>query len=608
MSTEGQGDVEAIPGKSSKIPQREHWKTKHEFLLSCIGLSVGFGNVWRFPFLAYEHGGGSFLFIYAIFLFTIGSLLIFFEISIGQFTSQGPVEALHVSKAFRLFGLSGIIINFYIAFYYNVIMTYVFFYFYHSFMYPLPWSDCYQWWGATKNCQKKTCIRAKSSHQGLTDLFPAISSRNYSHKYLNCGTNSKTPSEEFWEIYVLGKTKNIYDLGYLKWNLVIPYLLSWGVVFFFIYRGINSAGKLVYFTALSPFILLAVLGGFAGIQDGATNGLVFFFFPRWEMVANFSMWHRAMEQVLYSVGIAMGGLVAFGSYNQFHERNLLTSVVLVSADFIGSLLGGILNFCVIGNLAHRLDTDIDKVLNQGLGLAFVTYPEALSHIWFPNLWSILFFLTMFLLGIDSQFGMLQAQMTTIYDRFHGLRAFKTRVSMFICLVYFLFGLVFVTQGGIHVLTFVDSFGGSLPLLTAGFLEVSSVMWGYGWRLYFRDMEFMQRIRFPIYVQVLVGIFLPLVLIGLLTAGMIGTKITDMNKDPYRPGLQGLGILMTISCVVPPLVYFLMSLVFWPQAAFKLNPKFGPKDPTIYKEWKDYIAEHPLKSKNPSKKPLPLEVK
>lgn len=85
----------------SSEPEREGWGKGVEFLMSCIAMSVGLGNVWRFPFTALENGGGAFLLPYIIVLFIIGRPLYFLEMVIGQFSSKNSIDVFDISPFFR---------------------------------------------------------------------------------------------------------------------------------------------------------------------------------------------------------------------------------------------------------------------------------------------------------------------------------------------------------------------------------------------------------------------------------------------------------------------------------------------------------------------------
>ena len=125
---------------------RENWGSKWEFIFSCIGLSVGIGNVWRFPRLAYENGGGSFLIPYFIILFLIGKPMYYLELALGQFSQRGPVKLWNMLPLGYGVGIAQCIVSIIVAIYYNVVLGYCLYYIFSSFAAEVPWARCRTDW------------------------------------------------------------------------------------------------------------------------------------------------------------------------------------------------------------------------------------------------------------------------------------------------------------------------------------------------------------------------------------------------------------------------------------------------------------------------------
>ena len=103
--------------------EREEWSNQCEFILSTVGYAVGLGNVWRFPYLAYTNGGGSFLVPYVIMLFFAGLPLFFMELVLGQYSRQGPTIVFgRIAPVFKGLGLAMLGATFFVGIYYNVII------------------------------------------------------------------------------------------------------------------------------------------------------------------------------------------------------------------------------------------------------------------------------------------------------------------------------------------------------------------------------------------------------------------------------------------------------------------------------------------------------
>lgn len=114
--------------------------------MSCISLSVGLGNIWRFPFTAYENGGGAFLIPYIIVLFLIGKPIYFFEMLLGQFTSKGSVKAMSVIPVMKGIAIGQQIAVICVLSYYTSLIALTLFYMVKSFYSRLPWSYCWDEW------------------------------------------------------------------------------------------------------------------------------------------------------------------------------------------------------------------------------------------------------------------------------------------------------------------------------------------------------------------------------------------------------------------------------------------------------------------------------
>jgi SNF family Na+-dependent transporter len=106
--------------------------------------------------------------------------------------------------------------------------------------------------------------------------------------------------------------------------------------------------------------------------------------------------------VFYSYGIGIAALVALGSYNKFHHNSYRDVVIFTVTNSLTSILSGFVIFSVLGYMSHIQGVDISAVAEEGPGLAFIVYPQALALMPFSPLWSIMFFIMLFLLGLGTQ--------------------------------------------------------------------------------------------------------------------------------------------------------------------------------------------------------------
>ncbi|KAK8739563.1 hypothetical protein OTU49_003401 [Cherax quadricarinatus] len=259
--------------------EREQWSHPIEFLLSCIAMSVGLGNVWRFPMTAYENGGGAFLIPYLIVLTFIGRPLYFMELALGQFSSYGSVKVWKVVPAVKGVGYGQMIATWSVVTYYCSIMGLTVFYFVMSFNKVLPWSVCdYSSW-ADDNC------------------VDASSNFTFNNK-------SRSSSEQYFYNYVLKMADNIDDgIGVPDWRLSLCLLFSWAVLFFTLAKGVQSSGKVAYFTALFPYVVLFTLLGRGVTLPGAEDGILYFIIPQWEKLLDPNLFAVLFFLMLFTLGV-----------------------------------------------------------------------------------------------------------------------------------------------------------------------------------------------------------------------------------------------------------------------------------------------------------------
>jgi len=521
--------------------ERGHWGSRVEFLLSCVGFSVGLGNVWRFPFLAYENGGGAFLIPYVVLLVLVGKPMYFMEAALGQFGQVGPLQVWTEMLPCAVgVGVAMVIISLIVAIYYNVIMAYCLFYLFNSFRSVLPWTVCNPEW-ADERC----FVRNQNSTMEEMEM-------------------RQTSEEQYWERKVLDITPTGLgdpgDLGEIKLDLAFFLLVSWLVVLLCLAKGVKSSGKVVYFSATFPYLVLLVLLVLGLTLPGAGDGLYYLFVPKWEKLASFTVWRRAAGQVFFSLGISWGGIIMFGSYNKFTARVHIDAHIVSLVDFLTSLLASIVIFSTLGHSAHQLGVPVETVAKGGQGLAFVAYPEALSHLPAPHFWSVIFFLMLFLLGLDSEFALFETVMVAIFDTFPRLRGQKIGVTSAMCFVCFLLGLPCITQSGQYVLDLMDTYGASISVMVIAVAEMIAIMWGYGANNFCKDLQAMLGFYPGIYFKVCWVIISPLLLIIILVAALVDWTKPSYGPIPYPDWAHGVGMVLTIISVIQIPIWFIVTII------------------------------------------------
>lgn len=219
-------------------------------------------------------------------------------------------------------------------------------------------------------------------------------------------------------------------IGWPIWNLIGFLILSWAIVFIILLKGVKSAGKAAYVLAIFPYVVLIILLIRALTLPGAFNGIKYFFMPQWDKILEPKVWYAAVTQVFFSLNIFFGSIMMYASYNKFNHNVNRDATIVTTLDTFTSLLSGCCIFGIIGHLAHELGIeDISLVLKGGPGLAFISYPDAISKFtWLPQVFAVLFFLMLFLLGIGSLVAMTSCATALVKDRFTSVKNWQASLG------------------------------------------------------------------------------------------------------------------------------------------------------------------------------------
>ncbi|VDI04000.1 neurotransmitter:Na+ symporter, NSS family, partial [Mytilus galloprovincialis] len=412
--------------------RRETWTGRFDFFLSNVGYAVGIGNIWRFPYLCYKNGGGSFLIPYITFMI-LGALPMFLlEYSLGQFSSNGPISVWKICPLMKGLGYAMVSTSAIFCIYFNVMMGYVLYFLYHSLTSVLPWSTCDNEWNT------EFCYISKPSNTSTSNISSITGN--------NTGDLKMSSSEEFWSYNVLQITSGIEDMGNIRLELLLCLFIFWFIVFLCLCKGIKVSGKIVYVTAIFPYIVLIIFLIRVVTLPGATDGILFYVVPQWDKLLSTKVWGEAALQIFFSTSMGWGGLLTFASYNKFHDNMYGNAMIVPTVNCGTSIFAGFITFSMLGFMALNKGTTVDKVLNQGPGLVFITYPEAISSFPISPFWAVLFFLMLFTIGIDTQFGTIETVLSALTDEFPKLfRRRKVLLTGVICLIEFILGIPFVMQ-------------------------------------------------------------------------------------------------------------------------------------------------------------------
>ncbi|KAI4876727.1 hypothetical protein NFI96_021071 [Prochilodus magdalenae] len=482
-------------------------------------------------------------------------------------------------------GVASMLVSYMVGMYYNTIIAWVMWYFFNSFQDPLPWSQC-----------------------PINDNKTGFVSE--------CARSS--PVDYFWYRETLNATAKIGDSGGLQWPMVLCLIAAWMLLWVCCIRGIETTGKAVYITSTLPYVVLTIFLIRGLTLKGSTNGIKFLFTPDLNELMNPSTWLDAGAQVFYSFSLAFGGLIAFSSYNPIHNNCEQDAVIISIINGLTSIYAAIVIYSVIGfraterfdeclngniltllnafelpegniiesnytealqslnstapEIIQSLDLktcDMQVLLSQGVegtGLAFIVFTEAITKMPISPLWSVLFFIMLFCLGLSTMFGSVEGVVVPLQD----LNIFpkkwpKEALTGIVCLASFAIALIFTQRSGEYWLALFDSFAGSIPLLIIAFCEMMAVSYVYGIDRFNKDIEFMIGHKPNFFWQATWRVISPLIVLVIFLFYLVSTASKQLTYIAWNPESANFPTLEVLS--YPQWIYVIIFILSGVPALF-----------------------------------------
>ncbi|MBD5784949.1 sodium-dependent transporter [Cellulosimicrobium terreum] len=481
-------------GAAAPEKPREEWTGQVGFIVAAIGSAVGLGNIWRFPGVAYENGGGAFLVPYLVALLTAGIPILFLDYALGhRFRGSAPTAFRRVARWLEGLGWFQVMICFVIAVYYTAVVAWAVSFFVFSF--DLRWGDDPAAFFVGEYLQ--------TADPGISlDFVPGV----------------LIPLVAVWVVTIV--------------------VLAAGVA-----KGVQRANMVFLPLLVIAFLVLVVRSVFL---EGAVDGLNALFTPDWSALGDANVWIAAYSQIFFSLSIAFGIMITYASYRK--RRANLTSPGLVVAFSNSSfeILAGIGVFSTLGFLAHQEGVGVGELENiAGPTLSFITFPAIVSEMPGGPFFGTLFFGSLAMAGFTSLLSILQVVSAGFQEKFGwSPRGAAVRVGIVSSIVSV---LLFSTTTGLIALDTVDQWANNIGIVTSAILTCVLVLW-----VKRRGSELQHHLNgvstFQVggWWQVLVTLLAPIVL-GYMLVSRIVTLLTDGYEGypAWYLALMGWGTIAVI---------------------------------------------------------------
>lgn len=504
--TRGRDTAGAASEPSAASSETGGFGSRKAFIFAAIGSAVGLGNIWRFPYVAYEGGGGAFVIPYLVALLLAGIPLLFLDYSLGhRFRGSAPLVFRRVSRFGEWLGWWQVLISVVIAIYYPAIIAWALRY--TGFSIDQAWGD------DPEGFLFGSFLQAADQPGPTFDAVPGV---------------------------------------------LLPMILVWVVTLAVLAMGVEAGiGRTATIFIPALVIAFAVLVVIALTLPGAATGLDALFTPQWGALTDPAVWVSALGQIFFSLSVGFGIMVTYSSYVG-RKTDLTGSGAVVAFSNSGfELLAGIGVFAVLGFLATSSGQPVDEVVANGIGLAFVAFPAILNEAPAGVLLGVLFFGSLVIAGLTSLISIVEVAIGAVRDktgvgRVAGTLVVGLPMAVISC-------VLLGTTGGVYVLDTVDHFINSFGILAVAALSMLALTWV--WRklpVLAAHVNVHSSITLRAWWFVLVGAVVPLALVYMLFEDLRSNLDAPYEKYPSELlGVFGWGVVIAL-----PFLAMLLSLLPW----------------------------------------------
>lgn len=400
---------------------RENWSARSGFIIAAIGSAVGLGNIWRFPYVAYENGGGAFLVPYLVAIFAAGLPLLYLDYAVGHKFRKAPPLAYKKLMNSESLGWWQVMVTLVIGIYYASVLSWAGSYMYYAIG---------QKWGAD------------------TQAF-------FFNSYLQNGEG--------------------LAFGFVP-TLFFGLVIVWAVVMFILYGGVRRGVELANKIFMPLLVVLFTILVIQAIRlPGATAGLNAFFTPNWEAMGNYKVWLAAFGHIFFSLSVGFGIMLTYASYLKRKTNMTGSGAVVALANSSFEILAGIGVFAALGFMAFSSGSTVEEVVSGGIGLAFIAFPKIISSMGAGgDLFGFLFFASLTVAGITSMVSILEVPISAFQDKLGWSR--KKSVSIIAGGSAIVSTLIFSTHSAITFVDIIDYFANNIGIVGGGLLSIILVSW------------------------------------------------------------------------------------------------------------------------------------
>ena len=452
------------------MKEREQFKSRIGFILLSAGCAIGIGNVWRFPYVVGENGGGIFVLFYLIFLLLIGVPILSMEFSVGRASKKSPVKSFKVlektNQKWHLHGYMSLLGNICLMIFYTTVSGWMLKYFYNF----------------------------------LTGQFNGLSTADVQNVFSQVLASPST--NVFWMIVVVALGMFICSKG--------------------LQNGVERITKVMMIGLLGLIVVLAI---HCVLFDGGMVGVKFYLYPDFQKISEIGLMNvivSAMNQAFFTLSIGIGSMAIFGSYLNKEQTLLKEATNVAVLDTFVAIMAGLIIFPACFSFGINPDS--------GPSLIFITLPNVFVSMAGGQIWGALFFLFMSFASLSTVIAVFENIIACTMELLNIERKKAVVINFIVISILSLpCALGFNVLSGIQPLgtgstildledLIVSQF--LLPLGSLVYLLFCTSKYGWGFENYQKEANIGKGLKVPHWVKFYVTIILPIIVIFVFINGII----------------------------------------------------------------------------------------
>ena len=407
------------------MSQQNQWDSSVAFIFAMIGAAVGLGNIWRFSYVLYSNGGGSFFIPYLIAILIMGIPFLILEYGVG-FTFRQSFSSImkKIDPKFEIIAWILVLLVFVVTIYYMVILSWDLIYLASSFTFS---------WGV-----------------------------DTAHYFVS----------------TVGGSSNLSNANFLLIPTAVGVIIMWIALWFIAHRNVDKGiGRVSKILIPALFVIMGFIIIYALTLPGAGIGVNTLLTPDWSKLADVNIWLAAFAQIIFSLSMGQAIATTYASYLPENSKLINNVFIVVASNSLFEICTAFGVFSILGYMSLTNGTPMVQLITEGTGLIFIVFPM-IFNIMGPigRILAPLLFLAILFAGITSALGFLEPMLSTTSDKLGWSRK---KTATVLSIVGCVISLILTSGISSYLVGIIDTFVNEYGILVLIAIQCIIFAWFYG---------------------------------------------------------------------------------------------------------------------------------